>query len=104
MTAIEEGNTLVVGPDEDLLAGGLEAEDVNWLVSPDDLPAGEFRAEVQIRYRSPPAPATVEPRPDRTLSVRFDRPLRAVAPGQSVVVYDGERVLGGGTIARATQN
>ncbi|MGH7572271.1 MAG: tRNA 2-thiouridine(34) synthase MnmA [Gemmatimonadota bacterium] len=98
VTAIEDDNTLVVGPAEDLLADGLEAEDVNWLVTPDELPDGEFRAEVQIRYRSAPAAATIAPNPRGTAKIRFDAPQRAVAPGQSAVVYHGDRVLGGGTI------
>jgi tRNA-specific 2-thiouridylase len=98
VTVIGEGNAVVVGPEPDLLSGGLEAEDVNWLVAPEKLPEGEFGAEVQIRYRSAPAPATVEARPGRTIRVRFEEPQRAVAPGQSAVVYQGDRVLGGGTI------
>ncbi|MGH7558630.1 MAG: aminomethyltransferase beta-barrel domain-containing protein, partial [Gemmatimonadota bacterium] len=101
VTAIEDDNTLVVGPEEDLLTDGLEADDVNWLVAPGEVPDGDFRAGVQIRYRSAPAAATIAPGPGRTLAVRFDAPQRAVAPGQSAVVYDGDRVLGGGTIARS---
>ena len=70
--------------------------------APDELPEGGFRAEAQIRYRSAPAPATVEAGPGRTVRIRFDEPQRAVAPGQSAVVYGEDRVLGGGTI-RASQ-
>ncbi|MGH7563287.1 MAG: MnmA/TRMU family protein, partial [Gemmatimonadota bacterium] len=98
VTAIEDDNVLVVGPEEDLLADGLEAEDVNWVVAPGELPDGEFRAAAQIRYRSAPAPATVAPGAGRTAKIRFDAPQRAVAPGQSAVFYDGDRLLGGGTI------
>ncbi len=98
VTAIEDDNTLIVGPEEDLLAVGLEAEDVSWLLPPAAIPDGEFRAEVQIRYRAVPELATVARGLDRTLKVRFEAPQRAVAPGQSAVVYDGDRVLGGGTI------
>ncbi|HUP01910.1 MAG TPA: tRNA 2-thiouridine(34) synthase MnmA [Gemmatimonadota bacterium] len=110
VTAIEEGNTLVVGEEEELYRSGLEAEEVNWLLDPakDDPRADQdsFGAQVQIRYRSPSVPATITPgrdpaRSGRTATVRFDRPLRAVAPGQSAVFYQDDRVLGGGTIARA---
>ena len=101
VTGIGEDNALVVGSADELLAGGLEAEDVNWLLDSEELPREGFRAGVQIRYRSAPAPATLARGPGRTFSVRFDLPQRAVAPGQSAVVYQGERVLGGGTIRAA---
>ncbi|HET9332821.1 MAG TPA: tRNA 2-thiouridine(34) synthase MnmA [Gemmatimonadota bacterium] len=95
VTAVASDNTLVVGSDDDLLADGLEAEDVNWLVEP---PRAPFRASAQIRYRSPAAPAEIVPGPDRTARVRFEKPQRAIAPGQSVVFYDRDRLLGGATI------
>ncbi|MBW3660065.1 MAG: tRNA 2-thiouridine(34) synthase MnmA [Gemmatimonadetes bacterium] len=98
VTAIEERNTLVVGPEDDLFRDGLVAEEVNWL---SDRPKDPFRAEAQVRYRSEPVDAGIEPGEGREATVRFDEPVRAIAPGQSVVFYDGERVLGGGTIARA---
>ncbi len=100
VTAIRGDNTLVVGPDESLHRLGLVAEDVNWLADP---PVASLRAEVQIRYRSEAVPATIEPGQGRTARVRFDEPVRAIAPGQSVVFYSGERLLGGGTIARALE-
>jgi tRNA-specific 2-thiouridylase len=100
VTRIGADNTLVVGPEEELLERGLEAEDVHWLIDPPD---GPLRAEAQIRHRSSPSPARVEPGADRTVRVTFDAPVRAVAPGQSVVFYRGDRVLGGGTIARALE-
>ena len=53
--------------------------------------------QARIRYRGVPAAATVEVE-DGTATVRFEKPQRAVTPGQAVVLYDGERVLGGGTI------
>jgi tRNA-specific 2-thiouridylase len=56
------------------------------------------RAAVQIRYRHPPAPATISVDADRA-RVTFDAPERAPAPGQAAVFYDGEVVLGGGFIA-----
>jgi tRNA-specific 2-thiouridylase len=97
VVAIEDDNAIVVGTEVELEAVGLEAEETHWLVEPEE----PFRAEIQIRYRSPAAPAWIVPGPGRTARVAFDYPLRAVAPGQSVVVYRSDRVLGGGTITRA---
>ena len=96
VTAVAPDNTLVVGGPEDLFGDELDAEDVNWLVFD---PAGPVRARAQIRYRSPAAPAEIVPGPGRTARVRFEEPQRAIAPGQSVVFYDGDRLLGGATIA-----
>ncbi len=70
-------------------------------------PGGELDAEVQVRYRSEAVPATVRLEPAPTPGgapipvVRFARAVRAVAPGQVAVLYRGDRVLGGGPIARA---
>ena len=55
-------------------------------------------AEAKIRYASPALPATLEPKSDGMLLVRFHRPQWAVSPGQSAVFYLGDRVLGGGII------
>jgi len=99
VVAIEDGNAVVVGTARDLDAPGLEAEEMNWLVDPAGAEA--FRAQVQIRYRSPAVPARVVPLPDRAARVEFEAPQRAVAPGQSVVLYEGDRVLGGGTITHS---
>jgi len=98
VTAIERSNTLVVGTEDELLESGLEAEETNWLGKP---ATGAFRAQVQIRYRSEPAQAEITPLPGRRAEIRFEHPQRSVAPGQSAVFYAGERLLGGGTIARA---
>lgn len=100
VTAVEPGNTLVVGPEEELYRSGLEAEEVNWIAEP---PPDPIRARAQIRYRSPAAAAEIAPGSGRTATVRFDDPQRAIAPGQSVVFYEEDRVLGGGTIARPLQ-
>jgi tRNA-specific 2-thiouridylase len=95
VTEIGSDNTLIVGSREDLFRSGLEAEDVNWLVTP---PEEAFDVRAQIRYRSGAHRARVDPGPGRTVSVRFKRSQPAIAPGQSVVFYDEDRVLGGGTI------
>jgi tRNA-specific 2-thiouridylase len=72
-------------------------EAVNWIAG--SAPAGRIEAQVRIRYRHEGAAAAVEARPDGSVAVRFHEPVRALAPGQAAVFYDGERVLGGGWIA-----
>ena len=92
-------NVLVVG-EEDLLFGSeLDAIDANYLAG--TAPAEGARLSVKIRYRSPAAEATVFPRSGGRFHVAFDAPQRAITPGQLAVLYDGDRLLGGGTIARA---
>ncbi len=85
---------VVLGDREELSRSSLTAIDCNWLVDGSTLPQ---RAHVQIRYNAPPAPAAIE-LADGILHVRFDKPQFGVAPGQAVVCYDGDRVLGGGWI------
>lgn len=88
-------NRVVVGPDELLARRGLRAESVRWVSGP---PAGPTEAEVQIRYNGEAAPAVVEPLAADQVRVTFRVPQRAIAPGQSVVFYAGEELLGGGII------
>jgi tRNA-uridine 2-sulfurtransferase len=92
-------NRVVVGPHELLAKRGLSADRVSWLAGspPAD---GPFEAEVRIRYRGDGVPAVVSPTPDG-FEVEFRTPQRAVAPGQSVAVYRGDEVLGGGRIIQA---
>jgi tRNA-specific 2-thiouridylase len=88
-------NVVVVGAAGEEFSAGFRAAAVSWTRG---APEGPRRAEVRIRHRHAPAPALLEPRPDGSVAVRFDAPQRAVAPGQAAVFYDGEEVLGGGTI------
>lgn len=96
-----ETNTITVGGNEDLLADGLIADDINWVGW-----AGVQESRpvlAKIRYNMDPAAASVREGDVRgELIVHFDTPLRAVTPGQSLVLYDltGETVLGGATIQR----
>jgi tRNA-specific 2-thiouridylase len=92
-----ETNTLVVGGEGETLSPGLLAGAVSWTRS---APKGPCRASVRVRHRHVPAPATIELRADGSVSVAFDLPQRSVAPGQAAVFYDGDEVLGGGTILR----
>jgi len=90
-------NTVVAGENRELMADGLIAEELSFVNG--EAPHGETRAEARIRYRSEPVPAALCVEGGRA-EVRFDRPQRAVTPGQACVFYLGDRVLGGGTIAR----
>jgi tRNA-specific 2-thiouridylase len=89
---------VVVGPSELLARRGLEAERVNWIAGP---PRSPFEADVRIRYNGSDAPAVVDPQDPTSARVEFRTPQRAVAPGQSVVFYSGDEVVGGGTIKTA---
>jgi tRNA-specific 2-thiouridylase len=91
-------NEVVLGRREELLAAGLVASRVNWLAEP---PAGPLPCRAKVRYRHAPAAATVTALPDGGARVSFVEPQSAITPGQAVVFYDGERVLGGGWIEGA---
>ncbi len=95
-------NRVVVGPQELLARRGLVADRVSWVAGtpPND---GPFEGEVRIRYRGDDVPAVISPKADATIEVEFRSPQRSVAPGQSVVVYDRDRLLGGGRIVRSTR-
>jgi len=87
-------NALVVGPEESLWVAGCELDAVQFVGSP---PGREFAAEVMTRYRGLVTPARVR-LSGETATVSFERSHRAPAPGQAAVFYQGERLIGGGTI------
>ncbi len=89
-------NTVVLGANDELFSTHLEAEDVN-LISVAGLDA-PMRVKAKIRYRQRETDATVTPLPNGNVAVDFDAQQRAVTPGQTVVFYDGDIVVGGGTI------
>jgi tRNA-specific 2-thiouridylase len=91
-------NTIQLGRREDLETTTFTMECASF-VAPRP-PATAFRAEVRIRHRAAPVPATVEPLGDRRWRVETDIPVWAAAPGQAAVWYDGDEVLGGGRIER----
>jgi len=96
VVAIEpETRRVVIGAKDDLGCCVLEADRLNWLI--DDIPH-HLDCRAQIRYRHSPAAAEVTVLDDDRMRVRFDKPQYGVAPGQAVVLYDGDRVLGGGWI------
>lgn len=89
-------NTLTVGPETALYRRELTASEFNWLSIP--APAGPIRASARTRYHQTERPVSVTPLLDGRVRVVFDEPQRAITPGQAVVLYDGDLVLGGGTI------
>jgi len=95
-----ESNTVVVGPRQALDVTTVHAEDVN-LIAVERLD-GPLRVTARIRHGQAPAPATLWPGAAPTrVEVRFDEPQRAASPGQSLVFYQDDLVVGGGVIARA---
>jgi tRNA-specific 2-thiouridylase len=88
--------TVVVGSRLDLERTRLTASGVNWIAGVG--PSGPIRVTAQIRHRHHPAAATVSAIDSGRASVQFDSPVMAVTPGQAVVFYDGEVVVGGGWI------
>ncbi|WP_144978298.1 tRNA 2-thiouridine(34) synthase MnmA [Bremerella volcania] len=88
-------NHVVLGRIEELGCAELTANHCNWLVEPK---SDEFRCEAMIRYNSAALPATVKMLPEGRIAVTFDEPRNGVAPGQAVVCYDSDTVLGGGWI------
>jgi tRNA-specific 2-thiouridylase len=89
---------VVIGPREELLGRGVVAREVNWLV---DTPAAGDEVEIQIRHRAAPARGVVVRVDADEVEVVLADSVSAITPGQSVVFYDGARVLGGGVIERA---
>lgn len=91
-------NTVVLSGNDGLFASTLTARDLNFL--PFDTMSSPLRLRAKIRYRMEEQPCTAEQTGPDTLRVTFDRPQRAITPGQAVVLYDGDTVVGGGTIVR----
>ena len=90
-----ECNQVIIGENEDLMSRVCTAKDFNWISG--HAPDGPVRASAKTRYRMKEQPGTAYP---TTEGVRFefDEPVRAITPGQGLVIYDGDTVLGGGEI------
>jgi len=87
---------VVLGDEEDLLRTSMAVSSCNWIAFSE--PPQSFQAEVKIRYASPAVRAEAVVVDPTTVRVEFERPVRAVTPGQAAVFYDGDIVLGGGWI------
>lgn len=91
-------NAVVVGDKDEVFANVCMARDVNWIAF--EKLSGELEVEAQIRYTAKPVRAVLTPEADGSVKVMFKEPVRALTSGQAVVFYEGDMVLGGGTIDR----
>lgn len=89
-------NTVILGDEKDLYTDSLTVTDIN-LISTESIKA-PMRVQVKVRYSQNAADALAVQTDENTIHVAFDKPQRAVTSGQAAVLYDGERVVGGGTI------
>ena len=92
----EADNTVVLGDNDKLFRRELTANRVNWIAG--ETQYAHFRCSAKTRYSQVEAPALAEPLPEGRLRLTFDEPQRAITAGQAAVLYDGDEVLGGGTI------
>jgi tRNA-specific 2-thiouridylase len=98
---VPETRDVVIGDREELMASSLLASRVNWLI---DAPTGPLKCTAKIRYRHEAAPATVTgANGEGMVRVDFAEPQSAITPGQAVVFYDGDRLLGGAWIEAAVK-
>ena len=93
-----ESNTVVLEPEEALYRREALAGDFHWIAG--EPPAGPIRCRVKLRYRQREQDTEAVPLDGGAVRLRFDEPQRAVTPGQAAVLYDGDEVLGGGTLLR----
>lgn len=91
-----ERNAVIIGTEDEIYASGLIAKNNNF-ISIEELKK-PIKVEAKIRYSAPPAPAVIDKLPDGRVRLRFERPQRAITPGQSVVYYQDPKVVGGGII------
>ncbi len=91
-------NTVTVGPNEALYASALRAKDWNWFPFPEL--TEPISVTAKVRYSHTEHPATVYPEADGFARVEFEAPQRAITTGQAVVLYQGQQVIGGGTICQ----
>jgi tRNA-specific 2-thiouridylase len=99
VTSIEaQGNTITVGTRKQTYGTELIADNLNWIAIPQ--PTHPLEVKAKVRYRHPEAEAKVIPRDDYTVYVKFTEPQMAITPGQAVVFYDGDTIIGGGTISK----
>ena len=95
---------VVIGPRDELLGRGVIAREVNWLATDDRRRTTNDPLTVQVRHRAPAVPATLIRDEREEIELALEEPVAAITPGQSVVLYDADRVIGGGIIERAAGN
>lgn len=93
-------NEVILGASDEVFSDGLIAEDMNWITI--DKIEKPIKIAAKIRYSAKEADAKIYAIENELVEVRFDIPQRAITPGQSVVFYDGDMVLGGGKIVKST--
>ena len=93
-----ETNEVVIGDNGDVFRSSLTASNVNWMSVECPKPGEEVRVHAKVRYAHAGAMATVSMTEDGLLRCTFDEPQRAITPGQALVMYDGDYVVGGGII------
>jgi tRNA-specific 2-thiouridylase len=91
-------NRVIVGNRESAVSADCTVGRMNWVSIPE--PTAPIRAEAQVRYRSPAVPVQVIPLENQRIRLIFEEPQFSITPGQAAVLYDGERVLGGGIIEK----
>lgn len=91
-----ENNTVILSDEGQLYSDELVADDFNWIAY--DAPSKSVRITAKTRYNAKEAMATAVVSDDKSVTIHFDEPQRAVTSGQAVVIYDGDVVIGGGTI------
>jgi len=96
-----ENNTIVVGSESELYHNELIASGVNWVSI--EKPSQPIEAMARIRYRHKEAESTITPINGNKVNVKFKQPQPSITPGQTVVFYRGDMVLGGGTIERSKE-
>jgi tRNA-uridine 2-sulfurtransferase len=93
----KENNRIIVGTKEEVYSSVLTASDLNWVGM--EMPTGKMTVHAQIRSQHKAAPAVIEPLSETSVKVTFTEPQMAITPGQSVVFYNEDVVLGGGIIS-----
>ncbi len=93
-----DDNKVVLGDDRDLFSREAYFEDINWISG--KAPEEGLALSAKTRYRQKDQPGTIKKISDERYVFIFDEPVRAITPGQALVVYDGDTVIGGGTIVR----
>ena len=96
-----ETNRVIIGDNEDLFTRRLVASDFNWILGEPDAPV---KVKAKARYKHHEQPATAKVLTNGRVEILFDEPQRAITEGQAVVLYDGDTVLGGGTITETEYN